>query len=271
MATRTEPIPMCSLSFFSSGAAAASAGRRRSAVLCVAPRLAVGLGIRWPAGPRVRRPPRLVVSLPLGRDQFVQPADLALDRLQAVPLQLEGVAVDPLPGPGQAGPERLDPLFKPAAPALQNPEPDLSRGQAEEREPHAEPVVLPGRRASLGEQVVQALLSVGRQPVDDLGAAPCEGLRWLGDVLFGDEAAYGQVLQARVQRPVAESAECAEHRVEPLAQFVAVHRRLVQQPEDGKFEHAGPLAAHLCSRLLPCPGPPGMRYYQPTAGGRTID
>src|SRR5215469_1587627 len=144
MATRTEPIPMCSLSFFSSGAAAASTGRRRSAVLCVAPRLAVGLGIRWPPGPRAGRP-RRVVSLPLGRDQFVQPADFALDRLQAVPLQLEGVAVDSLPGPGQAGPERLDPLFKPAAPALQNPEPDLRRGQAEEREPHAEPVVLPGR------------------------------------------------------------------------------------------------------------------------------
>src|SRR5262252_4130968 len=105
MATRTEPIPMCSLSFISSGAAAASAGRRRSAVLCVAPALAVGLGSGWPLGPRRLRPPRLAVRLPLGGDQLVQPSDLALDRLQAVPLQLEGVAVDPLPGPGQAGPE----------------------------------------------------------------------------------------------------------------------------------------------------------------------
>src|SRR5689334_20757246 len=102
MATRTEPIPMCSLSLFSSGAAAASTGRRRSAVLCVAAGLAFGHCSRWPLGPRCLRPPRLVVSLPLGGDQFVQPSDLALDRLQAVPLQLEGVAVDPLPGPGQA-------------------------------------------------------------------------------------------------------------------------------------------------------------------------
>src|SRR6266568_2721413 len=78
------------LILYSSSAEATQAGRSVSfsavsfsAVSCVAPELAR----------------RGRVRPPLGGDQFVQPADLALDRLQAVPLQLEGVAVDPLPGP----------------------------------------------------------------------------------------------------------------------------------------------------------------------------
>src|SRR6185312_13076622 len=65
------------------------------------------------------------------------------------------------------------------------------------------------------------------------------------------QAAGGEVLQARIQRSVAEGAERPENRVQPLAQLVAMHGGFVQQPEHGKLEHAGPLA-HLGSRLLPC-------------------
>src|SRR5262249_7585057 len=78
---------------------------------------------------RVRR---LIASQPLRGDQLVQPAHLALDRLQAVPLELQGVPVHPLPGARQPGAEGLDPLFQPAAPALQDPEPDIRPGLAEE-------------------------------------------------------------------------------------------------------------------------------------------
>src|SRR5260221_4019804 len=113
MATRTEPIPMCSFSYSQQALrliqlAAVSVG----VVMCVGHVLARGLRVR----------------APLGSDQLVQPADFALYRLQSVPLQLEGVAVDALPGPCEARAERLDPLLKPAAPAFPDPEPDVCRG-----------------------------------------------------------------------------------------------------------------------------------------------
>jgi hypothetical protein len=40
----------------------------------------------------------------LAVDQLRQPADLPVHRLQAVALELEGVAVDPLAGAGERGP-----------------------------------------------------------------------------------------------------------------------------------------------------------------------
>ena len=108
-------------------------------------------------------------------DQLVQPADFPLDRLQAVPVQLEGVAVQALPGPGQGGADALHPLLEPAAPALQDPQPDVRPGLAEEGEPDTESVVLPGGGPRLGEQVLQPLLAFGGQPVDDL--RPASGQR----------------------------------------------------------------------------------------------
>src|SRR3712207_4151045 len=43
----------------------------------------------------------------LSVDELGQPADLAVDRVQTVALQLEGVAVQPLTGPAQRGPQAL--------------------------------------------------------------------------------------------------------------------------------------------------------------------
>src|ERR1022692_750862 len=192
---------------------------------------------------------RLSVRLPFPGDELVEPADLALDRLQPVTLQLKGVAVDPLPGPGQPGAERIDPLLKPAAPALKDPEPDVRPGLAEECEAHAEAVVFPGRGASLGQQILQPLLAVGGQPVDNLGPASGQRARGVGQCVLGDQAAEGQVLQARVQRAVAEGPERAEQGIQLLAQFIAVHRGLVQQSENGELEHARALGAHR--RLVP--------------------
>src|ERR1700722_6770570 len=88
-----------------------------------------------------------------------------------MPLQFQGVAVHPLASPGSCCPESLEPLLEPATAALKNPHPDVGLGQAEEREMHSEPVVLPGRRARLPEQVVEPFLAVGCEPIDDLGSA----------------------------------------------------------------------------------------------------
>src|SRR5258706_3832733 len=97
MATRTEPIPMCSFSYSQQALRLTQlAAVSIVAVMCVGHVLARGLRVR----------------APLGSDQLVQPADIALDRFQSVPLQLEGVAVDALPGPGDPGAESLDPLFE---------------------------------------------------------------------------------------------------------------------------------------------------------------
>src|SRR6185437_16207075 len=57
-------------------------------------------------------------------------------------------------------------------------------------------------------------------------------------------------------RPVTERAERPQQGVEPLAQLVPVHRRFVQQPEDGELKHARALTGHAArtSRLAIAPG-----------------
>src|SRR4051812_44108917 len=69
------------------------------------------------------RPCLLFLLGPLAPDQLVEPADLALDRLQPVVLQLQGVGVDPFPGPAEGGADGLQPFLEPAAPAFEDPEP----------------------------------------------------------------------------------------------------------------------------------------------------
>src|SRR5580692_4925506 len=126
-------------------------------------------------------------------------------------LQLKRVAVDSLALPGRRGPESLEALLEPAAPALENPHPDVGLREAEEGEVHAEAVVLPGRRARLPEQVVQPLLAVSRQPVDDLGAARAvQCLASFGNRVLGHEPLAEHVLECRVERAVTERAERAE-------------------------------------------------------------
>src|ERR1700761_173653 len=180
-------------------------------------------------------------------DQFIQPADIALDRFEPVPLQFERVAVHPLPGAREGRAQPLQPVLEPAAPPLENPEPDVRPGLAEEGEVDAELVVLPGGRARVGEQVLEPLLALGGQPVDDLrpaGRAPGLAVHWRGGAFLGDQALSVQLGQAGVQGAVGQRAERAEQQVELLAELVAVHGRPVQQPEDGELEDSSPVPAH---------------------------
>src|SRR5680860_1218216 len=68
-------------------------------------------------------------------DQVVQPADVPLDRLQPVPLQLGRVLVQPLARPGEGLPDAVQPLLQPAAAPLEDPQPRVGVQPREEREP----------------------------------------------------------------------------------------------------------------------------------------
>src|SRR6516165_2360508 len=95
----------------------------------------------------LRRMPRRLTArlafrgarLALRGDQLVEPADFPLDRLQAVPVQFERVAVQPFPGPRHRRPDAVQPLLKPGPAALQDAQPDVRAGLAEEGEPDTEP------------------------------------------------------------------------------------------------------------------------------------
>src|SRR5665647_2456353 len=56
----------------------------------------------------------------LGLDQLGEPAHLTFGRLQAVPLQLGGVEVEPLAALGRGGAEGVQALLQPAAAALED-------------------------------------------------------------------------------------------------------------------------------------------------------
>jgi hypothetical protein len=86
-------------------------------------------------------------------------------------LKFERVAVYSLRRPRQRRAYPFHAVLKAAAPAFQDSQPDVCPGLAEEREVHAELVVLPLRRAGLGEQVLQPLLALGGESVDDLRSA----------------------------------------------------------------------------------------------------
>ena len=159
-----------------------------------------------------------VVRAPLGLDQLGQPAHFALDGLEPVPLEFEGVAVDALAGAGDRRLHVVEPLFEPVAAALEDAHAHLGVRLGEEREVHAEVLVFPRGRPGLGEQVLQVLLAFGGEPVDDPAAAA-------GRLAVSAHVTDGQhLLQAGVERAVGECPEGAEHGVQPLAELVAVHR-----------------------------------------------
>src|SRR6476469_7670338 len=95
---------------------------------------------------------------PLVGDELVQPAHLALDRLEPVALQLERVLVGAFAAAGDRGRDRVQPLLEAAAATLQEPRPDLGGRAGEEGEPDAEALVLPARGAGLVDQRVEVLL-----------------------------------------------------------------------------------------------------------------
>ena len=133
-------------------------------------------GIAGGCRPRRLRVLGLRCLAALGVDELVEPADLAVHRLQPVPLQLEGVAVDPLPGPRERGPEPFPLLLDGAAAALEDPQARVCGGVPEEREADAEQAaVVVGLRTGLADQLVEALLALGGDRVDDL--APPAGER----------------------------------------------------------------------------------------------
>ena len=197
------------------------------------------------------------VTPPLVVDQLGEPAHLALDGLQAVPLQLEGVAVEPLAGARERGAEAVDALLEPRPAALEDAQPGGGVGAPEEGEVDAEPLVLPGRGPALGEQVLEVLLALGRELVDDARrACPRRPAASRSAGVLGDRARAQQLLEAGVERAVGERPEGPEQRVEPLAQLVAVQRALLQQAEDGQLEDPGALG-HVPS---PYPSDVSSRY-----------
>src|SRR3712207_4858695 len=68
----------------------------------------------------------------LAVDQLGEPADLAVDGVQAVPLQFEGVAVELLLGAAQRVHEPVALTFDGAPPALEDAQPHVDRGVPEE-------------------------------------------------------------------------------------------------------------------------------------------
>src|SRR4029078_6379484 len=79
-------------------------------------------------------------------------------------LQFQGVPVHTLPGAREGRPDGLHPFLEPAAPALEDPEPNVGPGLPEKREVNTEPVVFPCRRTALAQEVGQPPPSLGREP-----------------------------------------------------------------------------------------------------------
>src|SRR3954449_3905234 len=74
----------------------------------------------------------------LAVDQLGEPADLAVDRVQAVPLQFEGVAVELLLGAPQRVQEPVALALDRAPAALEDPQPHVCGGVPEEGQVDAE-------------------------------------------------------------------------------------------------------------------------------------
>ncbi len=83
-------------------------------------------------------------------------------------------------------------------------------------------------------------LALRGELVDDLGSLAAGRL----GLLLGDPAGPQHALEAGVEGAVRDRPERAEQRVQPLAQFVAVHRRLVEEAQSRDLQHAGALG-HL--------------------------
>src|SRR3712207_7722988 len=102
----------------------------------------------------IRRPPRSTL--------FPYTTLFRSDRFQAVALEFQGVAVQPLPGPAQRDPQALALPFDGAAAALEDAQPDVRGGVPEERQADTEePAVVVRLRTGLTDQLVEALLALG--------------------------------------------------------------------------------------------------------------
>src|SRR5690606_39351141 len=79
--------------------------------------------------------------------------------LQAEPVQLSGVAVYSLLGSAESGSQSLTPFLDPAAPAFEDPHTHIGGRTREERQVNAEPLVIPGLWAGVGQQIGEAFLA----------------------------------------------------------------------------------------------------------------
>src|SRR4051794_39269123 len=165
MATLT--LPMCAPSLWTGAVRNADRG---------GPRRCVRWGLLARFGRRVRGVLRGRIGGPGGAalvvDELGQPADLAVHRVQAVSLQLEGVAVEAFAGAAERGAQAL-PLPLDGAPAtLEDPQPGVGGGVPEEGQPDAEQAaVVVGLGTGLAHQLVEAFLALGGDRVDHLAAA----------------------------------------------------------------------------------------------------
>src|SRR6187551_1832976 len=114
---------------------------------------------RWHPGRTPRRSPGNVARRPvvLGVDELGEPPDLALDRLEPVAVQLEGVLVETLAGPLDGGLRTVTALLEPGPSTFEDAHAHLAVGLAEERQVDPERLVLPRRRAGVAEKFLQVL------------------------------------------------------------------------------------------------------------------
>ena len=129
--------------------------------------------------------------------------------------------------------DAVEPLLEPAAAPFEDAQADLHVGATEEGEADVEVVVLPRSGTDLRHEVLELAVTGIGHLVDDARATRDSGDRASGLL---DQVGPEHLLQRGVERSVGEHPTPAEHEVEPLAQLVAVHGSLVQQPEDCQLD-----------------------------------
>src|SRR5690606_6829016 len=172
----------------------------------------------------------------LGVDEVLQPLDLPLDLLEAVPGELRGVGVHPCAGALGGLPEHGEPLDHPGVTALEDAQPGARVRRPEEREADVEGLVVPRRRLRGGEGRGEPLPPGRGEPVDDPRPSAGEGVREGVRARLGDEPGLGEPAQGWVERAVGQRPEGAELGAELTAQLVAVHGRGAELTEDGQLE-----------------------------------
>src|SRR5207245_2013431 len=104
----------------------------------------------------------------------------------------------------------------------------------EEREPHREPAVLGGVVPGALEQLAKERFALLGDPVDVLPPA---------DLLLGEDHLHRalalQSSQGGIERSVRHLPEAPQRVRQVLLELVAVHRALLEEPQDGQFEHRG--------------------------------
>src|SRR5262245_5208709 len=172
-------------------------------------------------------------------DELGQPVDLSLDRFQAVALELDGVRVHAFLGALELRAYAFLSFFEPALAAFEDAQPDSGVRPCEEGEVNSEVVVVvPGCGTGFGQLLGEPFLPFRRELIDD--PSPPAQRRAAHGVLHvrAEVSLLEKRLEAWVQRAVRQRVSPAQNGVEPLAQLVTVHRRLVEDAEDGHLQYS---------------------------------